>query len=54
MDGRVLNLPRHSVEAFKNFCTWMVLTEERARSLESTVRTAGAMMVKLGLRACLT
>ena len=49
LDGQVLNLPRHSVEAFKNFCTWMVLTEERARSLESTVRTAGAMMVKLGL-----
>ena len=49
LDGKVLNLPRHSVEAFKNFCTWMVLTEERARSLESTVRTAGAMMVKLGL-----
>ena len=49
MDGRVLKLPRHSTEAFKNFCTWMVLTADRARSLESTVRTAGAMMVKLGI-----
>ena len=49
LDGGSLNLPRHNKEAFKNFCTWMVLSAERARSLESTVRTAGAMMVKLGL-----
>ena len=47
LDGGGLKLPRHSPEAFKNFCTWMVINEERARSLESTVRSAGAMMTKL-------
>ena len=49
LNERSLNLPRHNVESFKNFCTWMVLSADRARSLESIVRTVGAMMVKLGL-----
>ena len=48
MDGQLL-LPRHSPEAFNNFCTWMTLDAERARSLESTVRSAGAFFTKLKL-----
>ena len=47
--GGGLKLPRHSPEAFKNFITWMAIDHERARSLESVVRAAGAMMVKVGL-----
>ena len=46
LDGS-FRLPRHSSESFKNFLTWMSLDAERARSLESIVRTAGAMMTKL-------
>ena len=47
--GGGLKLPRHNAEAFKNFLTWMTLDAERARSLESVVRSAGAMFTKLRL-----
>lgn len=45
--GQALRLPRHSPEAFKNFLTWLALSAARSRSLESIVRSAGAMMSKL-------
>ena len=48
LDGELI-LPRHSEEAFKNFCTWFALDAERSRSLESTVRTAGSFFTKLQL-----
>ena len=48
LDGELI-LPRHSEEAFKNFCTWFALDAERSRSLESTVRTAGSFLTKLQL-----
>jgi hypothetical protein len=41
MEGQLL-LPRHSAGAFNHFCTWLSLDAERARSLESVVRSAGA------------
>ena len=44
-----IRLPRHNAESFKNFCSWMCLEKERARSLESTVRMAGSFMTKLKL-----
>ena len=44
-----LMMPRHSEEAFKNFLTWFVQDAGRARSVESLVRTAGALMMKTGL-----
>ena len=37
-----LLLPRHSIAAFKDMLTWLVLDSQRALSLESFVRTAGA------------
>ena len=49
LDGAALHLPRHNVESFKNFLTWMAIDADRARSVESVMRTAGAMMVKLGI-----
>ena len=49
LDGAVLHLPRHNAESFKNFLTWMAIDADRARSVESVMRTAGSMMVKLGL-----
>ena len=49
LDGAALQLPRHSVESFKNFLTWMALDADRARSVESIMRVAGSMMVKLGI-----
>ena len=49
LDGAALQLPRHNAESFKNFLTWMAIDADRARSVESAMRTAGAMMVKLGL-----
>ena len=49
LDGADLQLPRHNVESFKNFLTWMAIDADRARSVESVMRTAGAMMVKLGI-----
>ena len=49
LDGAALQLPRHNAESFKNFLTWMAIDADRARSVESVMRTAGAMMVKLGL-----
>eukprot|EP00900_Chrysochromulina_parva_P007415 jgi/Chrpa1/16675/Chrysochromulina_OHIO_Genome00022815-RA len=49
LDGAALHLPRHNAESFKNFLTWMAIDADRARSVESVMRTAGAMMVKLGL-----
>ncbi len=50
LDGAALQLPRHNAESFKNFLTWMAIVRaDRARSVESVMRTAGAMMVKLGL-----
>jgi hypothetical protein len=42
-----LQLPRHSAAAFKNFVTWFVLDAERACSLESMTRSAGAFLTKL-------
>ena len=47
--GGGLILPRSNPEAFKNFMTWMALDTERVRSLESTVRTAGAFFCKVDL-----
>ena len=47
--GEGLRLPRHNPEAFKNFVSWLALDADRARSLESVVRTAGAFMTKLEL-----
>ena len=44
-----LRLPRHSAEAFKNFLTWLTLDRDRARSLDTVVRTAGAFLTKLSL-----
>jgi hypothetical protein len=49
LDGAALHLPRHNAESFKNFLTWMAIDADRARSVESVMRTAGSMMVKLGL-----
>ena len=49
LDGADLQLPRHNIESFKNFLTWMVIDADRARSVESVMRTACAMMVKLGV-----
>ena len=49
LDGVDMILPRHSMPAFKNFCTWLALDRERSRSLESTVRSAGGFMAKVGL-----
>ncbi len=46
LDGD-LKLPRHSAESFKNFVTWFVLDADRAGSLESMVRSAGAFLTKL-------
>ena len=46
LDG-ALRLPRHNAECFKNFMSWMVLDKDRARSLISVVRAAGAFMTKL-------
>ena len=48
LEGQLL-LPRHSAGAFNNFCTWLTLDAERARSLESVVRSAGAFFTKLKL-----
>ena len=42
-----LRLPRHSVEAFKNFLSWVALDAERARSLQSLVRMASSFFSKL-------
>jgi hypothetical protein len=47
LDGRDLIMPRHSKIAFKNFLTWMATDAGRARSLESTFRSAGAFFAKL-------
>jgi hypothetical protein len=44
-DGMVM--PRHSAESFKHFVTWFVLDAERAGSLESMVRGAGAFLTKV-------
>lgn len=35
--------------SFSNFCTWLSLEADRARSLESVVRTAGSFFTKLQL-----
>ena len=40
--GGSLLLPRHSAAAFKDMLTWLVLDSQRALSLESFARTAGA------------
>ena len=45
--GGGIVLPRHNAEAFKNFISWMAMDRDRARSLESIVRSAGALMTKL-------
>jgi hypothetical protein len=35
--------------SFSNFCTWLSLDAEKARSLQSVVRTAGSFFTKLQL-----
>eukprot|EP00966_Prymnesium_polylepis_P135726 3137451-Prymnesium_polylepis.1 len=35
LDDRALILPRHSMTSFSNFCSWLSLDADRARSLES-------------------
>ena len=47
LDGQVLRMPRHSASSFKSFVTWFVLDAERACSLESMVRSAGAFLTKV-------
>jgi hypothetical protein len=47
--GAGLRLPRHNAESFKNFVSWLALDADRARSIESVVRSAGAFMTKLEL-----
>ena len=42
-----LSLPRHNVETMKNFISWMALSYDRARSLPSVFRGAGAFLSKL-------
>jgi hypothetical protein len=46
LDGGML-MPRHSASSFKNFVTWFVLDADRACSLESMVRSAGAFLTKV-------
>ena len=46
LDGAMV-MPRHSAAAFKNFVTWFVLDADRACSLESMVRSAGAFLTKV-------
>ena len=41
--------PRHSCESFKGFVSWMVTDAARAGSLDTVIRSAGALMTKLGL-----
>jgi len=40
-------MPRHSAASFQNFLTWFVLDADRACSLESMVRSAGAFLTKV-------
>jgi hypothetical protein len=47
VDGQVLRMPRHSASSFKHFVTWFVVDAERARLLESMVRSAGAFLTKV-------
>ena len=47
--GSGMKMPRHNEEAFVNFISWFCTDAERARSLDSMVRSAGALMVKVGL-----
>eukprot|EP00966_Prymnesium_polylepis_P293319 6775026-Prymnesium_polylepis.1 len=49
LDDGALILPRHSMTSFSNFCTWLSLDADRARSLESVVRTAVSFFTKLQL-----
>ena len=51
LDGQGGNLamPRHSRGAFKNFMIWLSQDADRARSLESVFRGAGALLTKLKL-----
>ena len=49
LDGGQLRLPRHNVEACKNFITWVSLDAERVRSLEGIKRTAGLFFAKLSI-----
>ena len=51
LDGQGGNLvmPRHSSGAFKNFMIWLSQDADRARSLESVFRGAGALLTKLKL-----
>ena len=51
LEGQLL-LPRHSAGAFNNFCTWLTLDAERARSLESVVRSAGAFFHQAQAPGC--
>jgi hypothetical protein len=44
-----LLMPRHNVEAFKNFATWLATDGVRGTGLESTIRAAGAFLTKSGL-----
>jgi hypothetical protein len=46
LDGNMLR-PRDSAASFKNFVTWFVLGADRALSLESMVRSAGAFFMKV-------
>jgi hypothetical protein len=46
LDGGLLR-PRDSAASFKNFVTWFVLIADRALSLESMVRSAGAYFTKV-------
>ena len=48
-EGGGILLPRHSEESFKNFVSWMALDRDRARSLESVVRSAGSFFCKVGI-----
>ena len=47
--GTEMRLPRHSATAFCAFLSWLATDHNRIRSMEGVMRTAGAMMTKLGL-----
>ena len=53
-EGQRFVLPRHHPEAYKNFLSWLALERERAKSLETIQRTAGAFFAKLELQPMTT
>ena len=50
MRAEDVNMPHTNAEAFYEFVVWLATDRERAHSLGTTVRSAGAYMTKLGYR----